>query len=531
MTEDHGEAGPPEHPHRYTGNAERPEEVVSAMELGSTSDRHPPDVLSSAGAGLTTLRGSVLRALGYIVGALAGAAGAALLFRHLGVVDTGQYVTAMAFVSFVAASSDLGLTAVGVSEMANRSVSARAAVARDLLGLRIVLTAVGSVIVVAIALAGYTTLLAEGVALGCFGLLLQAVQDNFTLPFVVSLRFGIVALLDMTRQLLILICTATLVLLGAHLLPFLGMTVPVGIILVLVTGLFVKGTRTLTPTFNWTRWRTLFASVLPYSVAVAAYALYFRVSVLLVSAFSSPEQLGFFSASFRIIEFLTIMPSMLVGSALPIFARSARDDQERFAYAVSRVFEVAMIVGCWVALSIAALAPLAISILGGSSYNPASRVLAIQGIALAATFVDYVWGFALLSMQKYHWILLLNFGALLVNVALVAPLASVYGAMGAALGTAVAEVLLAIAGAAVIRRQGVALTSTGRTVACVGISTMLAIAPVFLTGIEPIARFALITIVFGIALLGTRAIPIEVIELIPLSRLRSSMRRFARRVP
>jgi O-antigen/teichoic acid export membrane protein len=369
------------------------------------------------------------------------------------------------------------------------------------------------------------------VALGCFGLLLQAVQDNFTLPFVVSLRFGVVALLDMARQLLILICTATLVLLGAHLLPFLGMTVPVGIILVLVTGSFVKGTRTLTPTFNWTRWRTLFASVLPYSVAVAAYALYFRVSVLLVSAFSSPEQLGFFSASFRIIEFLTIMPSMLVGSALPIFARSARDDRERFAYAVSRVFEVAMIVGCWVALSIAALAPLAISILGGSSYNPASRVLAIQGIALGATFVDYVWGFALLSMQKYRWILLLNFGALLVNVALVAPLASVHGAMGAALGTAVAEVLLAIAGAAVIRRQGVALTSAGRTVACVGISSMLAIAPVFLTGIEPIARLALITVVFGIALLGTRAIPIEVIELIPLSRLRSSMRRFARRVP
>jgi O-antigen/teichoic acid export membrane protein len=530
VIDDENEPGFTEHPHELPGLAQASDSTTADAPSVLRDDSALRDVLSAAGAGATTLRGSALRAIGYAIGALAAAGGAALLFRHLGVVDTGRYVTGMALVSIVAATSDLGLTAVGIREMATRSGNARSAVARDLLGLRITLTTVGSLIVVAIALLGYTPLFAAGVGLGCVGLLLQAIQDNFTLPLLVTLRFGVVAVLDMTRQLLILVCTAALVVVGARLLPFFGMTIPVGIVLVLIVGSFVRGTRTLTPTFNWKRWRSLVASILPYSVAVAAYALYFRVSVLLVSAFSSAKQLGYFSASFRVIEFLTMMPSVLVGSCLPIFAKSAQDDTDRFAKAVARVFEVATIVGCWVCISIVAVAPLAISLLGGASYRPASKVLAIQGIALGATFVDYVWGFALLSMQKYSWILVLNTGALVANVAFVAPLASANGAVGAALGTAAVEVLLAFGGATVVRRQGVALRSTARTLLRVGLCSVVALVPALINGVFPIWRLMMSTVVFGLALLVTRTIPVELLELVPSSRLRRALQRFSREV-
>jgi O-antigen/teichoic acid export membrane protein len=320
-----------------------------------------------------------LRVGGYIVGALVSVLSAALLFRHLGVRDTGRYVTALSLVAIVGSLSDLGLTAVGVRELSRRPPGERWALAKDLLGLRIILTVAGSAAVIGIAWAAYSVTLADGVALACVGLLLQATQDNFALPLVVDLRLAWVSALDLARQLLTTMLTVALVLLGATLVPFLGISIPVGAVVLVATVRLVRGTRSLAPTFSVRRWRKFMRAMLPYSAATAASALYFRVSILLVSALSTGAQLGYFSASFRIIEVLTLVPALLASSAFPIFARAARDDHERLGYALSRVFDVSVIVGAWVAVSTAVGAPLAIAIIGGPKFQPAVSVLAIQG--------------------------------------------------------------------------------------------------------------------------------------------------------
>src|SRR5438105_3581827 len=120
------------------------------------------DVLSTPAAGPAAVRGGALRVGGYVLGALASAGSAALLFRHLGVVEIGRYVTAMSLVAIVAALSDLGLTAVGIREIAARSGRERWALAQDLLGLRIVLTVAGVAAMTAITAAAYSGMLAAG---------------------------------------------------------------------------------------------------------------------------------------------------------------------------------------------------------------------------------------------------------------------------------------------------------------------------------------------------------------------------------
>src|SRR5271154_1178893 len=78
------------------------------------------DLLSTSQAGPAAVRGGAFRVGGYIVGALVSAISAALLFRYLGVVDIGRYVTALSLVAIVGVLSDLGLTAVGVREVSIR---------------------------------------------------------------------------------------------------------------------------------------------------------------------------------------------------------------------------------------------------------------------------------------------------------------------------------------------------------------------------------------------------------------------------
>ena len=92
---------------------------------------------------------------------------------------------------------------------------------------------------IAIAWVAYSRVLAAGVALAIVGLLLQATQDNFAISLVVGLRLGWVAALDLMRQLLTTLSIALLVLLGSRLLPFLGMSIPVGIVVLAVAILLV----------------------------------------------------------------------------------------------------------------------------------------------------------------------------------------------------------------------------------------------------------------------------------------------------
>jgi O-antigen/teichoic acid export membrane protein len=473
------------------------------------------DVLDTSGAGPAAVRGGALRVGGYMVGILVNAASAALLFRHLGRVETGRYVLALSLVAIVGALSDLGLTAVGVRAISARATADRWLVARDLLGLRILLTVVGGSAVVAVAAWGYPGMLAAGVALASVGLLLQATQDNFVLSLTVALRLGRVAALDFTRQLLTALAIVLLVLAGAGLVPFLAVSIPVGLIVLALTVRLVRGTRELSPTFNWQRWRPLLTAVLPYSAAVAASALYFRVSILVLSAVSNGIQLGYFGAAFRIVEVLTAVPALLVSSALPIFARAAGESHVRLGYALGRVFEVSLLAGAWVAVSIVVGAPLAIAVIGGPSFAPADSVLAILGVALGAMFVSLVWANALLSLGVYRQILAISVCMLALSALLVGLLAPVDGARGAAIGVAVAEIVGAIVQAAAVIRGRPDLRPSLRVVPRVALATAVALTPLALTGAPVIVRLALSTLLYGIVVLVLRALPAELTSLLP----------------
>lgn len=475
-------------------------------------------MLATTAAGPAAVRGGALRFVAFVVGSLASVLSASLLFRHLGLHDTGRYVLALSLVAIVAALSDLGLTAVGVKELSTREPAERQRLAQDLLGLRITLTVAGGVGVTVFAFVAYGAELAAGVALACVGLLLQATQDNMGLSLVVGLRLGWIALLEAGRQLLTVLFVIALVLASAGLVTFLAIPIPVGLVLVAATFALVRGTRSLSPRFSVRRWHTFTRAMLPYSLAVAASALYFRVAILLVSALSNPTQQGYFGASFRVIEVLTAIPMLLVSSAFPIFARAASGDHDRFGYAVGRVFEVALIVGAWAAVCLAVGAPLAIAIIGGAEFEGAVPVLRVQGVALAAMFVSLVWGNALLSLNRYRMILAINVAMLALNAVLVTALVPVDGARGAAIATAVAEIAAACVQAAVVIRGRPAMRPSLRGVPALIVASVLGLLPALLTGIPDVVRLAISIVVFGGVILLSGAYPRELHDLLPWRR-------------
>ena len=494
--------------------SDSPATVVSASEMTETQAPVETSFLATPEAGPALVRGGVMRTGSFVGGSLLSVGAAALLFRHLGVTDTGRYTTAMSLSAVAAGLTDLGLNVIGVRELAVLRGEQRANLARNLLGMRLVLTSIGAVVITLFAFAVYGELLGLGVLIACVGMLVQSIQTTLTVPLIVRLRLGLLSMLELARQASAAAVIVLLVLAGAQLLAFLAVIAIAAFIVLPPTIRLVRGDIPIRPSFDIRQWRELIVPGLAYSAATVTATLYLRVAVVLVSLISGSHQLGYYSVSYRVVESLLTLPGLLVGSAFPIFAHAAHNDPARLGYAISRVFDSSLIVGVWVSLSLAVGAPLAIAVIAGPDFQPAVPVLAIQGVVVGAVFVSSVWACALVSLRLHRVILVLNLSMLALVTVTVAALASLYGAEGAAIGTAAVEVLAAVAGAIVLVRGHPHLRPSLHLLPKVAAAAVIGASPMLLTDIPIVARVGLSTFLYAATLFFARAYPADLAELL-----------------
>jgi O-antigen/teichoic acid export membrane protein len=476
------------------------------------------DVLDSSEAGPRVIRGGAVRTVGYGLGLVLSLASAPLLTRHLGVVDYGSYVTVTSLITIVGLFADAGLTTVGVREYAVRDAGSRRRLMRNVLAVRLVIAFVGGLAALGFAVvAGYDEVLVAGTALGAVGLVLTMTQHTYTIPLVAELRLGLATVFDLLRTALLVVSIVTLVLVGADLLAFFAIPIPVGIVLLLVTAFAIRRSVALAPAMDRAEWRYLLVETLPAAAASTLASLFYRVAIIMMSLIATAEATGYFSASFRVVEAIVAIPSLLIGSAFPVLSRAAETDERRLAFAMQRLFDVSVILGAGTALTVVLGAGPAIAVLAGPEFEPAADVLRIQGIALGATFFVALWGGTLWVVREKRALVIANVAGVVAAIALTGLLVPVHEAEGAAIAMTCAEVLLAAwLGTALLRSHPALRPALGvvpKTLAALAAAGLVAWAA---TPLPDAASTIVAGLVFLAVLGAVRGIPREIWETLGL---------------
>lgn len=492
--------------------------TVHGLRAPSEGDRGdtPPDLLDTAQAGTAAIRGGAVRIAGYGLCMVVSIVSSALLLRHLGVVATGSYVTVVSLATVGINITDTGLATIGVSELSTLPAASAQSFYRNLAGVRLVFVTCGLSLATAFAFAsGYSSTMVLGVVLVGIGFELLTAQTTYLLPLMAQLRLEWVTAVETLRQVGGSAMVVVLVFLGAPLLSFWAAPIPAGAAAAVLAAVLVRRSMPLLPAFDRATWVPLIRRTMAYSMATAVGVIYFRLAILIMSHVTSGQQTGYFGASFRIIEAVFVVPQLIVGSTLPIFARAARDDRERLDYALGRTFEVCLLLGLATGLVLVTGSHFIIGLVAGPKFAPAAIVLRIEGIALIATFVGAVFGYALLSLGRYREVLVINVVILLMSGILTGLLASSHGALGAACATTAMEAIYAgLLAFAVVRtgaRPQIELSRPARAVLAASLGALVLLAP----GIPEIARPALALTIYGVALLALGAVPRELLEQIP----------------
>jgi O-antigen/teichoic acid export membrane protein len=479
------------------------------------------DVLDTRAAGGLVLRGGILRIVGYIAGILASILGAALMLRHLSVIDFGRYTTVMSLITIIGALTDLGLTGVGVRQAAVGDQAARERIVRNLLGIRLLSSTLGIGAMCAFAaVVGYPTVMIQGTAIAGFGLLAIVAADSYSIPLQVSLQLGWTAALEVVRSSGQTIVVIVLVISGASLLPFTGAQIPGAVASAVLSAVLVRSRSRISPAFDWGQWKLMVRELLPFAAASAIGAVYFRVEIIVLSLVSSGLQTGLFSAAFRITEVVVGIPWLVATSALPVIARAAEHDRERLAYALRQMFRASLVAGVGMAIAIVLGAQFALHLVAGHKYDASVGVLRIQAATVVFTFLVTQWGFALLALKRMRALLLANALALVTAIGVTVILGKIDGARGASLALVIAEAVLALSYALALSRVSdklrVSLTSMPRVIlaAAAGIGVAL------LSSASSLPATVIGVAVYVVLLAATGGLPPEVWELLPGRRSR-----------
>jgi O-antigen/teichoic acid export membrane protein len=469
------------------------------------------EVLDSSTAGARVIRGSVLRAASYAGGVALSIGTAALMIRHLGAGDYGKYVIVMSLIAIVSGFTDIGMANVAAREIAASGREERNRLLANLLGIRIAIAFVGILVATAFAfVAGYDSTMVLGTVLAGIGMFFTLIQHTYAIPMGVALRWGWISGIEFFRQALMLVAAALLVVAGAGLLPFLAVTIPVGLLVLAVAIPSVRGVTPLLPAAERRQWSWILRLTGLYAAAAAVGTIYIFAAVIANSLVASDEEAGYLAAAFRIYVVLAAIPLLLVSTAFPVLARAAHIDRARLDYALRRVFEIAVIVGVWMALATVLGASFAIAVVAGDGFGPSVGVLQIQALALVPSFLATAAGFALISLRLNVGLLVANAVALTLTVVLTLALVPVIDAKGAAVGMLVGDTVLAVLYGIWLARAGALvfdLAVLPRVAAATIVAALLALAPI--PG-APLVASA--TVVYFAVLFLLRGVPPEIID-------------------
>jgi O-antigen/teichoic acid export membrane protein len=469
------------------------------------------DVLDTSDAGPLALRGSVLRVIGTGGGMLLALISAPLVIRHLHQVGYGRYVTALSIAAIAGGLTEGGVTMIALREFASLKGESRDGAMASMLGVRLLLSAVGVIGAVGFAvLVGYPQAIVAGTAVAGVALTLQVLQGVVSVPLQGTMRLGWVSTIDLVRSAVSTLLIVVLVLAGAGVVPLLAASAAGAVVALLLTVVLVRGSIPLRPSIRFSIYAPLLREIFPYAVAIALSATYFRVTVVVMSLEASALQTGYFSTSFRVVEILISLPVLVVGTAYPIITRAARDDPARFAYATRRMFELSVLVGGWLALAVLLGAGFVVDVFGGHAAAPAAAVLRIQGLAVAGTFVAVACGFPLLSLRRYSALLVANGLGFVVTLAASLSLIPWLDARGAAISTVAAELTLAVTSAVALARARRGLQLPLSSVPVAVLAGGIGFGAAKLTGLHPVLEVAIATCIYGLVLALIGRFPPEI---------------------
>lgn len=337
---------------------------------------------------------------------------AALMLRILDVRDVGAYAVAIALMGYFEIFTSFGLNALIIREVSRDHALAGRYLANAIL-VRLGLCVLAAPVVAGIVLVGqaWFHLADQGIVafvLLCLALVPGNVSAALTALFNAWERIEIPATLTVAINLARVTLGTAALLTGAGIVGLAAIALALNVVNVIVFGIAARRALLLRLTGPVPAdLPAMLNESLPLLVNQTLVTIFFKVDSLMLQVYQGSEIVGYYSAAYKWIDGLLIVPSTFTFAVYPVLSRYARQTGHglRTAYDVS--VRILLTVGIPLAIAVAALSGDLILLLGGQAYYPVSaQALAILICFLPFSYVNGLTQYALIAVDRQRFITL-----------------------------------------------------------------------------------------------------------------------------
>ena len=179
----------------------------------------------------------------------------------------------------------------------------------------------------------------------------------------------------------------------------------------------------------------------PFALTGALGALLTNADLLILSWMRSASEVGIYSAAIRIVQLLYLVPTVLQFSTMPVLARLAKKEPERFRTVLERITKVILMAAIPFGIGGAILAGPIMQLMFGSAYASGGPTLSLLLIGLIFDFPAVLIAGAIFAYDHQKSLIVTTAIAGITNVTLDLILIPPFGMLGSAVGTLITQII------------------------------------------------------------------------------------------
>jgi O-antigen/teichoic acid export membrane protein len=381
-----------------------------------------------------------------------GAASLAILTRYLGPDDYGKFTLALMYMQLFGVLADVGLFTTVVREISKRPERTEE-LAGNALTLRLLLSIAVICLASAISLLlPYPPDVRVAIVLAGGPLLFGMLTSSLVTVLQARLVMGRAVVGDVLGRAVTLGLTVLVAALDLGFYAVMGAAAGGAAATLVVTWLLSHRITKIRFRADLSVWRPLLLASVPLGLALAINEIYFRADTLIISLYQPYDEVGLYTLAYRILEFTLMLGTILLTTVFPVLSDAVERDPPRALRTIQTSTDVFVILALPLVVGGLVLAEPLVELVGGTDFTGASVPLQILLFSGGLSWINAVFGFALIAKERQASALWLNASALVFNVGLNFALVPRYG-IDAAAAVGVASEVLILAGSYFLMRR------------------------------------------------------------------------------
>lgn len=150
--------------------------------------------------------------------------------------------------------------------------------------------------------------------------------------------------------------------------------------------------------------KNMLRASLPYLMVSLTIVVYLNVDMLVMASMVPAEVMGWYSTTANLFGTLMVVPSVFMTALFPSLSRTYADESDKFSRLAGKSFNLLFMASIPLGLGTVVIARSAVLLLYGPQFEPAASLLALMGIVLIFTYLNTLFGYLMISVDRpYVW--------------------------------------------------------------------------------------------------------------------------------